>query len=147
MPLVSSSLRTICEHWKCNISQLAAAAGIHASSLSRILNGIDDMSWKLLHKLSALDNLSDDDAAMLAEDWTLDHWPPRAKALLLIQRRRAPDEDSGASRLSEQPPTLPDDELTKLMQTLHQRARENPALARAFRNLLNSLEGKTEVAE
>lgn len=142
MALVSDSLRTTCDHLACTISHLADKAEIHRSALSRIQNGHEDMSHKLLAKLMGVAEISDDDAAALAEDWTLDHWPMRAKQLLMIQRRR----ERESSVVREEAPRN-EDNLTLTVRELHAKARENPALARALRNLNRTLDGRTDVAD
>lgn len=140
MSLASSSLRTICEHLGITASALADKASIGRTSLSKVINGHDDLTLGMLTKLLEIE-ISDDDAATISEDWTLDHWPPRAKELLMIQRRR-----------ERQPTDVREDEqrndnLSITVSELHAKARENPALARALRNLNRTLDGRTDVAD
>ncbi|WP_395736324.1 helix-turn-helix domain-containing protein [Prosthecobacter sp.] len=142
MSYVAASLRNICDHLGCTISALADKAEIHRSALSRIQNGKDDMSQKLLEKLMGIE-ISDDDAAALAEDWTLDNWPKRAKELLMIRRRRAPEEVLMMETL--QDPT--GSELDRTFAALREKARGNPALARALRNLNRTLDGQVDVID
>lgn len=140
MSLASSSIRTICEHLDISPSALADKATIGRTSLSKVLNGHEDLTLGMLTKLMQIE-ISDDDAASLAEDWTLDHWPPRAKTLLIIQRRQRE-----SSIVREDAPRI-DDNLSVTVSELHSKARENPALARALRNLNRTLDGRTDVAD
>jgi transcriptional regulator with XRE-family HTH domain len=155
MNLITASLRSTCEHLGCSISHLADRAGIHRSALSRILNGKDEMSTNLLAKLMEVETINDEDASSLAEDWTLDHWPARAKALLMIRRRVSNTEEhfgsaepfGVAERDEAIRSALGTDELDLTIAALRQKARGNPALARALRNLNRTLDGHIDVVD
>ena len=141
MAFVSTSLRAICSHLGISVSNLADRSGIHRTQLSRITNGHDDMSAKMLDKLLAQDEIPDDLAAKLAEDWTMDNWPSRAKQLLGVYRKAA-----GEPKILAEPLT-PADELSMLFTQLIEKARSNPALARALLNLNRTLDGRTDVVD
>ena len=144
MKNTASSLRSICEHLDLTISALADKVEIQRSALSRILNGKDDMSEKMLGKLLDYDAIHDDDAAALAEDWTIDHWPQRARELLVIRRRRTGDE---VLVMQDVPPAYGDNDLDSTVAALRLKARGNPALARALRNLNRTLDGHVDVID
>lgn len=142
MSFVPNSLRNICSHLGCNISGLADKAEIHRSALSRIQNGKDDMSQKLLAKLLATE-INDEDAAALTEDWTIDQWPQRARDLLVIRRRRSGEE----TLVMEAPSSQGESDLDRTISDLRTKARGNPALARALRNLNRTLDGHVDVID
>lgn len=141
MSLASSTIRTICEHLDLTASALSDKAAIGRTSLSKVINGHEDLTLGMLTKLLDIE-ISDDHAAALAEDWTLDHWPMRAKQLLMIQRRH----ERESSVVREDPPER-EDNLSLTLSELHAKARENPSLARALRNLNRTLDGRTDVAD
>ncbi|WP_395753368.1 hypothetical protein [Prosthecobacter sp.] len=140
----SGSLRAICDHLEITISALADSVEIQRSALSKILNGKEPMTEKMLGKLLDYEAINDDDAAALAEDWTIDHWPRRARDLLVIRRR-----PTGEERLifQETPPSQGDNNLERTISDLRTKARGNPALARALRNLNRTLDGHVDVID
>ena len=101
-------------------------------------------SEKMLGKLLDYDAIHDDDAAALAEDWTIDHWPQRARELLVIRRRRTGDE---VLVMQDVPPAYGDNDLDSTVAALRLKARGNPALARALRNLNRTLDGHVDVID
>lgn len=140
----SASLRAICTTLDVSISALADKVGIQRSALSRIQNGKEDMTEKQLGKLLDCKDVIDDDAAALAEDWTIDHWPKRARDLLMIRRRRTGEE----ILLHEEPPAMKThDDIERTISDLRTKARGNPALARALRNLNRTLDGHVDVID
>lgn len=140
MALQSSSLQALCEHMKITPSKLADLIGSHRSALTKVISGKETLTLNLLSRILELPTVPDENAAALSEDWTLDLWPQRAKDLLVI-RRRGIFEQKLVS-LDE-----PIDELSRTFESLKEKARGNPALARALLNINRTLDGRTDVAE
>lgn len=152
MQLSSASLSTICSHLGCTVSSLADRSGIGRTSLSRVINGKDHLTLPMLGKLMEVSEINDEDASSLVEDWTLDHWPQRAKSLLVIRRRVSTTEEHfGSTGVAERDErvrqALEGDELDITIAELRQKARGNPALARALRNLNRTLDGHIDVVD
>ena len=138
----AESLRTICQNLDVSVSALADAVGIQRSALSRILNGKDDMTEKMLGKLLDYQPVTDTDASALAQDWTIDHWPKRARDLLMITRRGYAE-----PAMVRETPAVFETDLDRTISELRNKARGNPALARALRNFNRTLDGHVDVID
>lgn len=142
-------IQRILDRLRVPVTVLAREADVDGSILSKILNarGGVKLSRNYLERLCGHEKLTNEERAALVIGYVEDQIPPDLRPLVLILRARGDEagNDGGLDGLSlRETPPEETDTLTQALKRLAARARGNPALARALKDIAGVLEGATE---
>jgi hypothetical protein len=138
MPKTPHSLQAIVEHTGKAITSIAREADIDPASLAKIGRGVGLLTTVMLEKLVAQDFIPDRDKQQLVQSFIEDRLPENARSLVLIAKRSL----DGESVIREEEDA---DDFDRAIKRLSDMGKNNPALARAIRNMVAVYEGKFDV--
>jgi hypothetical protein len=143
MPSIPSVLRAICDHKSKPITTLAREIRIDAASASKASQGSQNLTLGMLEGLLERGKLPSNLAGELVKAFVEDLLPAIAleKIVILVKPSWQASEES---TLREDPPK---DAISSDLSNLDRKARKNPALARALRNLAVALSGEHVATE
>jgi hypothetical protein len=142
MPRAPHVLTTICEHTNKAITTLARDAGIDTTGLSKVKRGEIDLTPAMLVGIHSLDYVSRADKAALAVAFAYDRTPEELHELVMFVQRPEGQLDKAAEQSESY-----GDGLEDALRKLREIGQQNPAMARAIKNLVRVYEGKFDVVE